>query len=122
MLLPLCVDRKILNYGELDDRVNRLAFYLAECGVKPGVIAGVSLDRSPELVISVLAIMKAGGAYLPLDTSYPSSRLAFMAADAQITVLITQQRLLGLWGKCECGVLVGTNPAYRGARASDSAC
>jgi amino acid adenylation domain-containing protein len=97
---------QILNYGELDDRVNRLAFYLAERGVKPGVIAGVSLDRSPELVISVLAIMKAGGAYLPLDTSYPSSRLAFMAADAQITVLITQQRLLGLWGKCECGCIV----------------
>ncbi|MGC2743394.1 MAG: condensation domain-containing protein, partial [Candidatus Angelobacter sp.] len=95
-----------LDYRELDDRVNRLAFYFAERRVKPGVIVGVSLDRSPELVISVLAIMKAGGAYLPLDTSYPSSRLAFMAADAHITVLITQQRLLGLWAEYDYHCIV----------------
>ncbi|MGB9120922.1 MAG: amino acid adenylation domain-containing protein, partial [Candidatus Angelobacter sp.] len=95
---------RTLTYRELDARADKLAAYLAMHGVRPEVVVGVSMDRSPELVISLLAIMKAGGAYLPLDTSYPSLRLAFMVADAGVTILVTQQHLLQQWedyeGRC----------------------
>jgi amino acid adenylation domain-containing protein len=83
-----------LTYEELNHRANQLAHYLRSLGVKPEVLVGICVERSLEMVIGILAILKAGGAYLPLDPAYPQERLAFMLADAQVSVLLTQQRLV----------------------------
>lgn len=82
-----------MTYGELDARANQLGRYLIEQGVGPDDIVGVLLDRSPELVIAMLAILRAGGAYLPLATDYPAQRLAFMLKDSRAKRLITTDSL-----------------------------
>src|SRR5258708_890820 len=82
-----------ITYGELDKRANQLANYLAALGVGPETIVGLCLDRSPESVMCALAVIKAGGAYLPLDPAYPAERLLFMLNDAQPLVLITWTEL-----------------------------
>ncbi|GHF71752.1 non-ribosomal peptide synthetase component F/acyl carrier protein [Amycolatopsis bartoniae] len=77
-----------LTYAELDARAAELAHHLAAAGVGPDRVVGIRQDRSLELVVSLLAVLKAGGAYLPLDPSYPADRLDFMIEDAQpVTVL-----------------------------------
>ncbi|MFH8802243.1 amino acid adenylation domain-containing protein [Streptomyces sp. NPDC017936] len=78
-----------LTYAELHRRANRLAHRLRELGVGPDTVVGVHLERSAELMVALLAVLKAGGAYLPLDTGYPHERLAFMLADAGAPVLLT---------------------------------
>jgi len=83
-----------LTYRELNERANRLARVLRGLGVGPDVLVAMYLERSPELVIGVLAILKAGGAYLPIDRSYPAERLAFMLADSQAPVLLTESNLI----------------------------
>ena len=82
-----------ITYGELDKRANQLANYLIALGVGPETIVGLCLDRSPESVMCALAVLKAGGAYLPLDPGYPSERLLFMLNDARPRVLITRAEL-----------------------------
>ncbi|QWP74771.1 HSAF biosynthetic non-ribosomal peptide synthetase/polyketide synthase [Lysobacter sp. K5869] len=75
-------DTRRLSYGELERRSNRLARKLRELGVGGGSVVALCLDKSPELVVTLLAVLKAGGAYLPLDPDYPAERLAYMAAHA----------------------------------------
>ena len=77
-----------LSYGELNGRANRLARYLITQNVGPEDIVAVCLPRSPEFIISLLAILKSGAAYLPLDPNYPPSRLAFMLEDARPSFVI----------------------------------
>ncbi|MFI5808267.1 amino acid adenylation domain-containing protein [Streptomyces sp. NPDC051561] len=72
-----------LTYAELNTRANQLAHHLIELGVRPGAVAAVAVPRSLDLVISLIAVLKAGGAYLPLDPDYPSDRLSYMLADAE---------------------------------------
>ena len=84
-----------LTYRELNLRSNRLAYYLRGLGVGPEVLVGLCLERSVEMVTGVLAILKAGGSYVPLDPAYPEERIAFMLEDAAPTVLLTRQNLLG---------------------------
>ena len=88
-----------LTYRELNTKANQLAHHLRRLGVGPGRIVGICLERSLEMVIGLLGILKAGGAYLPLDPSYPRERLAFMLEDAEVSVLLTQERLIeyGKW-------------------------
>ncbi|MFI0789780.1 amino acid adenylation domain-containing protein [Streptomyces lydicus] len=86
-----------LSYGELNARANRLAHYLIERGVGPERIVGVSLPRSVETVIAVLAVLKAGGAYLPLDPAHPTERLAFMLADAQPLLVLDGEMMSKEW-------------------------
>lgn len=83
-----------LSYGQLDRRANQLAHRLRRLGVGRDVLVGVCMERSTELVVSLLAVLKAGGAYLPLDPGYPPSRLEFMLEDADVPVLLTQRDLL----------------------------
>ena len=83
-----------LTYQQLNCRANQLAHYLQYEGVKADVLVGLCVERSLEMVVALLGILKAGGAYVPLDPEYPSERLSFMLEDAQVSVLLTQQRLL----------------------------
>ncbi len=87
-------DGRHLTYGELNRRANQLAHYLNDLGVGPETLVAVCLDRSLEMIVGILAVLKAGGAYLPLDASYPKDRLAFMLEDAQVAVLLTEGKLL----------------------------
>ncbi|MEV5126660.1 non-ribosomal peptide synthetase [Streptomyces decoyicus] len=79
---------RTLGYGELNARANRLARHLVAHGVGPDTLVAISLPRSDGLVIAVLAVLKAGGAYLPLDPNYPAQRLAHMVADARPVLLL----------------------------------
>ncbi|BAY73751.1 amino acid adenylation domain protein [Nostoc linckia NIES-25] len=83
-----------LTYGELNARANQLAHYLQQLGVKPEVLVGICVERSLNMLIGLLAVLKVGGAYIPLDPSYPKERLAFILEDAQAPVLLTQTSLL----------------------------
>ena len=83
-----------LTYEELNAKANQLAHYLQKLGVGPEVLVGICVERSLEMVVGLLSILKAGGAYVPLDPAYPQERLAYMLADSQVSVLLTQQRLL----------------------------
>ena len=82
-----------LSYAELDRRAESLAGELRALGVGPEARVGVLLERSSSLVAAILAVLKAGGAYLPLDPSYPRERLAWMVGDARPVVVLTQERL-----------------------------
>ncbi|MFZ1010470.1 MAG: amino acid adenylation domain-containing protein [Candidatus Sulfotelmatobacter sp.] len=82
-----------LSYEELNARANRLAWYLRERGVGPDVLVGVFLERSLEMLVGLLGILKAGGCYLPLDPSFPTERLRYMVEDARPALLLTQERL-----------------------------
>ena len=84
----------VLTYGELNRRANQLAHHLRALGVGPEVLVPICLERSLEMVIGLLGILKAGGAFVPLDPAYPKERLAFMLKDAQVPVLLTQERLV----------------------------
>jgi amino acid adenylation domain-containing protein len=77
-----------VSYAELERRANRLARYLIRSGVSGGAVAGICVERSAEMVVAVLACLKAGAACLPLDPSYPAERLRFMVQDAQVCVVV----------------------------------
>jgi amino acid adenylation domain-containing protein len=80
-------------YQALNASANQLAHYLQKQGIGPEVLVGVCCTRSRELMVSILGVLKAGGAYVPLDPGYPTERLAFMLADAQVKLLLTQHQL-----------------------------
>ncbi|WNV87748.1 non-ribosomal peptide synthetase [Umezawaea sp. Da 62-37] len=104
-----------LTYAELLDRADRLAAHLAERGVRAGDVVGVHDVRSPELVVSLLAVLRAGAAYLPLDPEYPSTRLAFQIADAGVAVVLTRSTLPALVARTAVAVdvVLPTLPAAR---------
>ncbi|MFG2292418.1 amino acid adenylation domain-containing protein [Streptomyces sp. NPDC048603] len=77
-----------LTYGDLDRRANRLAHHLRGLGIGSGDLVGVSVRRGPDLVISLLAVLKTGAAYVPMDPSFPRGRLEHMAADAGLACLV----------------------------------
>jgi amino acid adenylation domain-containing protein len=89
-----CAD-ETTSYRELSARVNRLAHHLRALGVGPGELVGVQLDRGIGVVVAFLAVLKAGGAYLPIDPGYPARRIEFMLADADARVLVTEDALAG---------------------------
>src|SRR4029079_6693559 len=82
-------DGAVLSYGAVEERANRLAWHLRALGVGPEWTVGLCLERSLDVPIAVLAVLKAGGAYVPLDPAYPPERLAAMAEDARLSVLVT---------------------------------
>ncbi|HEY0733618.1 MAG TPA: amino acid adenylation domain-containing protein, partial [Herpetosiphonaceae bacterium] len=83
-----------LTYRQLDRRANQLAHQLQALGVRPDVCVGLLLTRSPDLAIAALGVLKAGGAYLPIDIAYPPERIQFMLEDARAPILLTQSHLL----------------------------
>ncbi|WP_373514970.1 amino acid adenylation domain-containing protein [Persicitalea sp.] len=84
-----------LTFRRLHEIANQLATFLIESGIQKGDIIGVALDRSPEMLISLLAILKAGAAYLPLDPAYPHDRIAYMLTDSSAQMVITAQKYAG---------------------------
>ncbi|MGC2781004.1 MAG: AMP-binding protein, partial [Bradyrhizobium sp.] len=82
-----------ISYGALNARANRLARRLRERGVGPDVVVGLALERGVTMMVALLAVLKAGGAYLPLDPDYPAERLAHMLSDSGATLLLTQATL-----------------------------
>ena len=83
-----------LSYSDLDARSNQFAQYLRKAGVGPESLVGLCLERSPDMLVALLAILKAGGGYVPLDPSYPADRIQFILNDAQAPVLVTQEKVL----------------------------
>ncbi len=86
-----------VSYQDLNERANKLARLLRRRGVGPDVLVGVGLERTPDMVVALLAVWKAGGAYVPLDPAYPPERLSFMIDDAQTLVLLTQDKFRSLF-------------------------
>jgi amino acid adenylation domain-containing protein len=103
--IALVVEEEHLTYQELNRRANQLAAYLKRLGVGAETPVGFCLDRSPEMVIGILGILKAGGTYAPLDPAYPKERLAFMLEDTKAPVLLVQQRLIEHLPEHQSGVV-----------------
>jgi len=107
-----------ISYAELNSRANRLAYFLLGLGVGPDVPVALCAERGIELMVALLAIHKAGGAYLPLDPAYPRDRLTFMIEDAEAPVLLTQSHLEHLLGGHRAQVvLIDDDAAYAGRPA-----
>ncbi len=83
-----------LTYRELNQRANQLAHYLQTLGVQPEVLVGICIERSLEMLVGLLGILKAGAAYLPLDPGYPLERLELILSDSQVPVLLTDNQKL----------------------------
>ncbi|OYD96431.1 hypothetical protein CDG76_06490 [Nostoc sp. 'Peltigera membranacea cyanobiont' 210A] len=89
-----------LTYRQLNSRANQLAHHLKSLGVGADVLVGLCVERSLEMVVGLLGILKAGGAYVPLDPEYPQERLTFMLEDTQLSVILTQEKLVKKLGDC----------------------
>ncbi|HEU5227952.1 MAG TPA: amino acid adenylation domain-containing protein, partial [Ktedonobacteraceae bacterium] len=107
-----------MSYGELNKKANQLAHYLQAQGVGPGSYVGIYLQRNLDMIVALLATLKVGAAYLPLDASTPPTRVAFMLREAQATLLITQKTVAARLTTCEvplfyleqAGTLLKTQP------------
>jgi amino acid adenylation domain-containing protein len=94
-----------ISYEQMNQRANQLAWFLREAGAGPEDVIGVCLDRSPEAYIAVLAVLKAGAAFLPMDTGFPPVRLAAILEHTQAKVVLTGDAQLDLLGGCACEVI-----------------
>lgn len=83
-----------LSYQALNEKANRLAHYLVAQGAKAECLVGISVARSPEMLVAFLGVLKAGAAYVPIDPDYPDARRQYILADAQVEILLTQTTLL----------------------------
>ena len=88
----------VLSYGELDAAAGRMAGYLAGLGAGPETVVAVAMERSADLVVALLAVLKAGAAYLPVDPGYPAERIAFMLADARPAVAVSTRAVAAALG------------------------
>jgi len=84
-----------LSYAEVNAQAGRLAHYLIGLGVQPGAPVGIALDRSVEMVVAIVAVLKAGGAYLPLDPEYPRARIEHMLGDSGAEIVLSSEALIG---------------------------
>ena len=91
--IALTSGKQVLSYGELNRQANQLGHYLQMLGAHEGTLVGLCVERSLDMVIGLLGILKAGAAYVPFDPDYPTERLSFMLQDASIPILLTQQHL-----------------------------
>ncbi|MCF5710655.1 amino acid adenylation domain-containing protein, partial [Pseudomonas syringae] len=85
-----------LSYRELNNRANQLAHHLRDIGVKPDSRVAICVERTESMVVGLLAILKAGGGYMPLDPAYPADRIAYMLQDSAPTAVLAQSTTLGL--------------------------
>ena len=99
-------ENEVLSYAELNTRANRLAHTLIALGITPDDRVAIALERSPAMIVALLATLKAGGAYVPLDPAYPPTRLAFMLEDSGARVLLTQESLRAQFAPNTCHLLL----------------
>lgn len=92
--IAVVFEDRSLTYRELNQRSNQLAHKLRTLGVGPEVLVGICVERSLEMLVAILGVLKSGGGYLPLDPAYPKNRRAFMMEDAKVPVLLTEAGLL----------------------------
>ena len=92
--IAVAFEDRQLTYQKLNQKANQLAHHLRILGVKSEVLVGIFLERSPLMVVGLLAILKSGGTYVPLDPNYPKERLAYMFSDAQMPILLTTSELV----------------------------
>lgn len=110
-----------ITYAELDTRVNRLAHHLRALGVRSGSLVAVLLDRGPDLLTALLAVLRAGGAYVPIDPEYPDARVAFIVVDSAAEVVITRSTLADRVGDTDGKlVLLDRDRAAVAARRADA--
>ncbi|MFK3815873.1 non-ribosomal peptide synthase/polyketide synthase [Pseudomonas sp. NPDC089407] len=109
----LVQDGRVLSYGELNRSANRLAHYLIERGVRVGDRVALCLPRSLERQIGLLAVLKAGAAYVPVDPAYPAERIAFLLADSAPTLVLVESATQALVGDADCVTL--DRDAWQGA-------
>ncbi len=93
--VAVAMDGRALTYQDLDQRANQIAHHLRTLGAGPEVVVGCCMERSPEMIVGLLGILKSGAAYLPLDPTYPPERLAFMVEDSESPVLLAHQPTRG---------------------------
>ncbi|MGH7485177.1 MAG: AMP-binding protein, partial [bacterium] len=112
--LAVSLGAATLTYGDLEQRAEMLADMLHEQGVGPEVRVGVCLDRSPEMAVACLAVMKAGGAFVPLDPQYPTKHLRDMLTYSDAPIVLTTTNLRGILGDFR-GVVLDMNTTFAGA-------
>jgi len=93
---------RVITYGELDRQANRLAHELQQAGVGPERIVSVCFQSEPEMIIAIFGVLKAGGAFVPLDPEYPAERLRFILQDTSSCAVVTRSDLAGLFATEEC--------------------
>ncbi|WP_342210364.1 non-ribosomal peptide synthase/polyketide synthase [Xenorhabdus stockiae] len=93
--IAVVFEQQTLSYGALNRHANQLAHYLVKLGIKPDDRIAICVERSPEMIVGLLAILKAGAAYVPFDPAYPAERLAYMLEDSAPTAILTQTTLAG---------------------------
>jgi non-ribosomal peptide synthetase component F/acyl carrier protein len=92
--IALYFNGKELTYSELNSRSNQLAHYLIKLGVKPEAVIGICTERSIEMIVAIIGVLKAGCAYLPIDPAYPDERIEYMIKDSGASTILTQEHLL----------------------------
>ncbi len=108
--IALIYGEQQLSFAALHEQAARLARRLAALGVGPGAVVGIALPRTPSLVVAVLAVHKAGGAYLGLDPSYPAERIRFIVADAAAAVILTNEMLAPVFADSGARLIFATEP------------
>jgi len=108
-----------LTYGQLNARANRLAHYLLALGVGPDVPVGLAVERSLEMIVGVIGILKAGGCYVPLDPAFPRERLSWMLEEVHLPILVTEQSMAGAFPPHDAQVIRLDADAELIAGASD---
>ncbi len=92
--IAVAFEDQAITYKALNERANQLAHYLQKAGVQPDGLVGICVERSLEMVVGLIGILKAGAAYVPIDPNFPSDRVDYMLDNAQVKLLLTQQRLV----------------------------
>ena len=103
--------QETLSYRELDGRANQLANHLRDTGLAPGALVGVCIGRSVSLFVALLAVLKAGAGYVPLDPRLPRERIRYILADAGVKVLLSEEPVLAALGGVEVGTIVAVDSA-----------
>jgi amino acid adenylation domain-containing protein len=109
-----------LSYRELNERANRVAHLLAGRGSGPGARVGLHLDRTPGLIVAMLAVLKAGAAYVPVDPAHPRDRVAGIFREAGVTVVLSQRELAGTLPEGTATILIDDPAAVAGQPSADS--
>ena len=101
----LVFEEEIVTYSQLNQKANQLAFYLMEQGVTSETLAAIYLDRSVEMIVSLLGVLKADGAYVPLASDYPVERLAYMIKDSSARIIISRTPLMSGFPECSSKII-----------------